>query len=123
MEQDPLTHRIIGCAIDVHRELGPGLLESAYEQCLAHELSVQRIPFKMQVPLPVGYKAVLLDCGYRLDLVVDDQVLVELKSVDKLLPIHEAQMLTYLKLSRMSTGLLINFNELRLADGIKRFKN
>jgi GxxExxY protein len=120
MEFDPLSNRIIGCAIEVHRALGPGLLESAYEQCLAHELTLARIPFTIQHPLPVEYKGIHLDCGYRLDLLVDGKILVELKSVDNIAPIHEAQLLTYMKLAGIKVGLLINFNVNVLKDGIKR---
>ncbi|MBM4296417.1 MAG: GxxExxY protein [Deltaproteobacteria bacterium] len=120
--RDPLTEKIIGCAIEVHRELGPGLLESAYEQCLARELSLNDVPFRLQVPIPVKYKGLLLDCGYRIDLLVDDQVILELKSIDKLLALHEAQLLTYMKLATISRGLLINFNVKRLVDGIRRFR-
>lgn len=121
MEFDDLSHRVIGCAIEVHRELGPGLLESAYEQCLAHELARNGIPFKLQYPQPVEYKGIQLDCGYRIDLLVDEQLILELKSVDKLTGIHEAQLLTYMRLSSVKTGLLINFNVTKLKDGIKRF--
>ncbi|MCO8120140.1 GxxExxY protein [Stieleria sp. TO1_6] len=120
MEFDDLSHRVIGCAIEVHRELGPGLLESAYEQCLAHELARNVIPFKLQYPQPVEYKGIQLDCGYRIDLLIDDRLIFELKSVDKLTGIHEAQLLTYMKLSSVKTGLLINFNVTKLKDGIKR---
>jgi GxxExxY protein len=115
-----ITEAIIGAAIEVHRVVGPGLLESAYEECLCHELSLRGIPFQRQVPLPVNYKGVRLDCGYRLDLVVAGQVIVELKAVEMLQPIHEAQLLTYLKLSRHKIGLLINFNVPLLKDGIVR---
>ena len=118
---DDLSKRVIGCAIEVHRQLGPGLLESTYEQCLAHELSIQKIPFAFQVPLPVEYKGLKLDCGYRLDLVVADALIVELKSIAAIDPIHEAQLITYLKLARIKTGLLINFNVKLLKDGIRRF--
>lgn len=97
MQFDELSNNIIGCAIDVHRELGPGLLESTYEQCLAYELSQANIPFRLQVELPVEYKEIRLDCGYRIDLLADDRIIVELKSVDHLLRIHEAQVLTYMK--------------------------
>ena len=121
MEFDALSKRVIGCAIEVHRELGPGLLESAYEACLAHELALCDVAFVRQQTLAVNYKGLIVDCGYRLDLVVDDSLLVELKSVEKLLPIHEAQLLTYMKLFGATTGLLLNFNEMRLRDGIKRF--
>ena len=99
MEFDQLSNRVIGCALEVHRSLGPGLLESTYEQCLAHELSQLNIPFKLQYPLPVKYKGVRLDCGYRFDLFVDDELVVELKSVDQIMGIHKAQLLTYMKLS------------------------
>ncbi|MGC8837420.1 MAG: GxxExxY protein [Anaerolineae bacterium] len=118
---EPLSRQVIGCAIEVHRHLGPGLLESTYEQCLAHELSLAGIPFALQVPLPVEYKGLKLDCGYRVDLLVDGQMIVELKSVDQILPIHTAQILTYMKLARIPVGLLINFNVEVLKDGIKRF--
>ncbi len=121
MKFDELSNKVIGCAIEVHRELGPGLLESTYEQCLAYELTEAKIPFKLQVELPVEYKRIKLACGYRIDLFVDDQLIVELKSVDQLLKIHEAQILTYMKLAAMNTGLLINFNVDVLRKGIKRF--
>jgi GxxExxY protein len=119
-EQDPLTERIIGLAIEVHRSLGPGLMESAYEECLSWELQHAGLAFQRQVPLPVRYKGVTLEMGYRLDLVVENQVVVELKTVERLLPIHEAQLLTYLKLSGLRTGLLLNFNSAVLKNGIKR---
>ena len=118
-----LTSQIIGAAIEVHRELGPGLLESAYEECLCHELSLRRVNFHRQVALPVVYKGVRLDCGYRIDLVVEDMVVVELKTVDRILPVHEAQLLTYLKLYRRPVGLLINFHVPVLKDGVKRMVN
>jgi len=121
MEFDDLSHRVIGCAIEVHRVLGPGLLESAYEQCLAHELAQNNIRFQLQHPQPVEYKGFRLDCGYRIDLLVEDLLILELKSVDKLTTIHEAQLLTYMKLAGVNTGLLINFNVTKLKDGIKRF--
>jgi len=121
VEFDELSNRVIGCALEVHRELGPGLLESTYEQCLAHELSQCNIPFKLQHPVPVEYKGIKLDCGYRIDLFVDNRLVVELKSVDKMLPIHQAQLLTYMKLSKTNIGLLINFNVQLIKDGIKRF--
>jgi GxxExxY protein len=120
--RDPLTEKIIGCAIEVHRNLGPGLLESAYEQCMIHEMAMQRVPFRSQVPLPVQYKGVHLDCGYRLDILAAEQVIVELKSVEKMTGLHEAQLLTYMKLAGIDRGLLINFNIQRLVDGVKRFK-
>lgn len=121
MEFDKLSHRVIGCAIEVHRELGPGLLESAYEQCLAHELRQNSILFQLQQPQPVRYKDVALDCGYRIDLLVEGSIILELKSVEKLKGIHEAQLLTYMKLAGIRTGLLINFNVTRLKDGLRRF--
>jgi GxxExxY protein len=120
VEFDPLSNRVIACALEVHSALGPGLLESAYEQCLAHELRSAGIPFELQQPMPVPYKGILLDCGYRLDFVLDGQLIIELKSVETLLPIHEAQLLTYLKLSKIRVGLLMNFNTVHLRDGIKR---
>ena len=118
-----LTGLIIGCAIEVHRELGPGLLESAYEQCLCHELSLQGAAFERQVSLPVVYKDIKLDCGYLMDLVVEGKIVVELKTVEKILPIHEAQLLTYLKLYHRPVGLLVNFNVPVLRSGIKRIVN
>jgi GxxExxY protein len=102
---DRLSNSVIGCAIEVHRELGPGLLESAYEQCLAAELSRSRIPFQIQVDLPVRYKGMRLDCGYRIDLLIDSQLIVELKCVEQLQKIHEAQILTYMRLARIRVGL------------------
>ncbi len=122
VEFDELSNRVIGCAIAVHRALGPGLLESAYEQCLARELALSDIQFQVQAPLPVEYKGVRLDCGYPVDLLVEKQLIIELKVVEKFLPIHEAQILTYMKLARVSVGLLMNFNvELLKEGGIKRF--
>jgi GxxExxY protein len=115
-----LTSNIIAAAIDVHRELGPGLLESAYQASLCHELALRGIPFRSQVELPVEYKGVRLDCGYRIDLVVDNRVLVELKSVERFVAVHEAQLITYLRLSRLHVGLLINFNVPALRRGILR---
>lgn len=115
-----LTEKIIGAAIEVHKVLGPGLLESAYELCLAHELSFANIAFERQVPLPVTYKSFLVDCGYRLDFLVEKTVVVELKAVEELQPIHQAQLLTYLKLGGWPIGLLINFNVSVLKKGIKR---
>jgi len=120
MEFDELSNKVIGCALEVHRNLGPGLLESTYEQCFAHELKIAGIQFKLQYPLPVEYKGINLDCGYRIDVFVGDTIIVELKSVDKILPIHQAQLLTYMKLASISIGLLINFNVKYLKDGIKR---
>ena len=120
LELEELTGRIIGCAMEVHRILGPGLLESTYESCLAHELNRGQLKFELQVPLPIAYKNIKLESGYRLDVVVEESVLLELKSVEQLLPIHTAQLLTYLKLSHLKIGLLINFNTFRLKDGIRR---
>lgn len=122
-ETDLLTGAIIGAAIDVHRALGPGLLESTYEACLVYELRLKNLKVEVQKPLPVLYKDVMLECGYRLDMVVDDQVIVEIKSVNGVLPIHEAQLLSYLRLYGYGTrGLLINFNVKRLTEGIRRMK-
>lgn len=121
MTDNQLTHEIIGAAIEVHRVLGPGLLESAYEECLTRELTLRNIKFERQKPLPVVYKEVKLDCGYRLDFLVEGRVVLELKAVESLAPIHEAIMLTYLRLSGCQIGLLINFHTQILKDGIKRF--
>jgi GxxExxY protein len=121
MEFDELSRSVIGCAIEVHRNLGPGLLESTYRQCLACELSHAGILFRMEVSLPVRYKDILLDCGYRIDLLVRGELIVEIKSVEALLPIHQAQILTYMRLANVPIGLLINFNVTRLQTGIKRF--
>jgi GxxExxY protein len=120
-ETDALTRKIIGLAIEVHRQLGPGLLESIYEECLCLELKEAGVQHRREVPLPIIYKSVRLDCGYRLDIVVEGRVLIELKAVDRLMPIHEAQILTYLRLSRIPKGLLMNFNEAVLKDGLRRF--
>ena len=121
LEFDDLSKRVIGCALEVHRALGPGLLESTYEQCLAHELSLAGLTFQLQHALSVDYKGLRLDCGYRIDLLIENSLIVELKSVEHLLPIHEAQLLTYMKLAHLRIGLLINFNVKRLKDGLKRF--
>ena len=121
MEFDELSRSVIGCAIEVHRTLGPGLLESTYRQCLAYEFSQGQIPFQMELALPVRYKDVLLDCGYRIDLVVSGDLIVEVKCVETLLPIHQAQILTYMRLTKIPIGLLINFNVTKLQNGIKRF--
>src|SRR5438874_1944038 len=118
--EEQLTEQIIGAAIEVHRELGPGLLESAYEQCFCHELHLRGLSFQCQLDLPVMYKGLKLDCGYRLDVVVNDSVVIELKSVEQILPIHQAQLLTYLRLSGKKVGLLINFNVAVLKNGIIR---
>ena len=120
---DELSNLIIGAAIEVHRILGPGLLESAYEQCLCHELTLKDISFERQKPLPVTYKGISLNCGYRLDILVEKLVIVELKTVEHIGPIHEAQLLTYLKLSELWLGLLVNFNVPVLKDGIRRIVN
>ena len=117
---DVLSSQIIAAAIDVHRVLGPGLLESAHEACLCHELSLRNIAYERQKPLPVVYKGVRLDCGYKIDLLVEELVIVELKSVEALEPIHQAQLLTYLRLQQLWLGLLINFNVPVLIHGIKR---
>ncbi len=119
-EANALTQQIIGAAIEVHRALGPGLLESAYEACLCRELSLRQIPFECQKQLPVSYKGIEVDCGYRLDLLVDGAVPVELKAVEQLLPVHEAQVLSYLRLGGWQVGLLVNFHVPVLKQGIKR---
>ena len=121
MEFDDLSNRVIGFAIEVHRALGPGLLESAYEPCLAHELRRNDIDFTLQRPQPIKYKGIQLDCGYRIDMLVAGELILELKSVDQIKGIHEAQLLTYMKLAGVKIGLLINFNVTKLKDGIKRF--
>jgi GxxExxY protein len=115
-----LTERVIGAAIQVHRSLGPGLLESSYEICLCHELSLCHIPFERQKPIPLEYKGVKLDCGYRADLLIDGKILVELKAVEALMPLHEAQLLTYLRLGGWNVGLIVNFNVQLLKQGIRR---
>jgi len=114
---EDLTESIIGAAIEVHRALGPGLLESAYEECLCHELHLQGLNFSRQVPLPVQYKGINLDCGYRLDIVVQENVILELKCIEHILPVHEAQLLTYLKMTGKRVGLIINFNVAMLSRG------
>jgi GxxExxY protein len=119
-DKDPRTGPIIGAAIEVHRHLGPGLLESAYEECLCRELHLRSIDFRRQVDLPIEYKGLKLDCGYRLDLIVHEEVVVELKCVEKVLPVHEAQLLTYMMLTGKRVGLLINFNVPLLTKGITR---
>jgi GxxExxY protein len=121
MEFDELSRKVIGCAIEVHRNLGPGLLESTDRQCLPSELSHSAISFRMEVPLPFRYKEMLLDCGYRIDLLVSGDLIVEIKSVETLLPIHHAQLLTCMRLAKIPIGLLINFNVMKLRNGIKRF--
>jgi GxxExxY protein len=119
-QENEISGKIIGAAIEVHRHLGPGLLESAYEECLCCELGLRGIEFKRQVPLPLNYKGLKLDCGYRLDLLVEDKIIVELKTVEAIAPIHEAQILTYLKLKGIHLGLIINFNVRLLVEGIRR---
>ncbi|HTA27517.1 MAG TPA: GxxExxY protein [Bacteroidia bacterium] len=122
MDVNKITESIIGCAIEVHKSLGPGLLESAYEECLFFELQKAGLFVERQQPVPVVYKEIKLECGYRIDLLVEKTVVVELKTVDAFNPVHEAQILTYMKFANKSIGLLVNFNVLLLKDGIKRFK-
>ena len=121
MLYEDLTEVIIGCAINVHKELGPGLLESAYEECLFYELEKAGLKVERQKAIPVVYKEIKLDCGYRADVIVEDKVILELKTVDDFNPVYEAQILTYLKFAKKKIGLLINFNVLRLKEGIKRY--
>jgi GxxExxY protein len=121
--ENALTERIIAAAIEVHRHLGPGLLESAYETCLCHELNLMGISLQRQVALPINYKGIKLDCGYKMDLVVEDTVIVELKAVEEFAPIHHSQLLTYLKLTNTRVGLLINFHVPVLKSGLKRIVN
>jgi GxxExxY protein len=123
MDINNLSSTIIGAAIEVHKTLGPGLLESAYEECLCHELSLRGVSFERQKPLPVEYKGTKLDCGYRLDIIVENTIILELKSCEKIEPIHKAQLLTYLKLSGLHLGLLLNFNLPVMRDGIIRIVN
>ena len=123
MNENELSKVIIGACIEVHKELGPGLLESVYEHCLSYELLQQGFKISRQVPVPVIYKGEILELGYRLDIWVNDLVIVEVKSVDNLHDIHLAQMLTYLRLTKCKLGLLVNFNQLRVIDGIKRVVN
>ncbi len=117
-----ITQKIIGCAIEVHKTLGPDLLESVYEECLAYELFSQRLLVERQVPLPVIYKNIELECGYRIDILVENSVIIELKSIEELMPVHEAQILTYMKLTNKEVGLLINFNVTLLKEGIVRYR-
>lgn len=119
--RDELSYEIIGCAYEVHRTLGAGLLESTYEMCLCYELEKAGIAFERQKELPVNYKGITLNCGYRIDILVEKQIIIELKSVEALLPVHTAQIMTYMKLSNHSLGLLINFNTTNLQNGIKRY--
>jgi len=122
VDENSITGAVIGAAIEVHKLLGPGLLESAYEECLVREFDLRGIHYDRQKPVPVVYKDVKLDCGYRIDVVVEEQVVVELKAVESLAPIHEAIMLTYLRLSGCRIGLLINFDVVTLKEGIRRFR-
>ena len=122
-EEDKFSTEIIGAAIEVHRNLGPGLLKSAYEECLCRELAIRGLNFERQKPLAISYKGIKLDCGYRLDIVVEELVILELKAVERIEPIHEAQLLTYLKLSDLKLGIMINFNVPILKKGIKRIVN
>src|SRR2546426_5493844 len=121
MTDRELTHEIIGAAIAVHKELGPGLLEAVYEECLCHELGIRGLPFERQKPIPVVYRETELDCGYRADIIVSGRIIVEIKAVAAVAPIHEAIMLTYLRLSGCKIGLLINFHSAVLKDGVKRY--
>lgn len=123
MSINELSNKVIGAAIEVHKALGPGLLESAYEECLCHELTLRGVSFQRQKPLPVSYKGKHLDCGYRLDIVVEDAIILELKSCEGIEPIHKAQLMTYLRLSGMKLGLLLNFNTAVMKDEIVRMVN
>jgi GxxExxY protein len=122
METNQITEKIIGCAINVHKCLGPGLLESAYEECMVFELKNAGLKIERQKSIPVVYKEIKLDCGYRIDILVENTVLIELKNVEALNPVHEAQILTYMKFAEKRTGLLINFNVTLLKNGLKRYK-
>jgi GxxExxY protein len=123
IENDPLTERIIGFAIEIHRQLGPGLLESVYDECLCYELKQAEIAFERQLSVPIIYKSARLDCAYRLDLLIEGHLIVEVKSVERLMPIHEAQLITYLRLTGARVGLLLNFNTDVLRHGIRRLVN
>ena len=120
MQVNEITEAVIGAAIEVHRAIGPGLLESAYVQCLCYELNLRKLPFLLELPVPISYKGLKLDCGYRVDLLVAETVVVEVKAVERIAPVHEAQLLTYLRLGGWKVGLLINFNVSLLRDGIVR---
>lgn len=120
MERDPLTDQIIGAAIEVHRELGPGLLESSYEICLCEELRLRSLRYRRQVDLPIRYKGVTLSAGYRIDLIVEETVTIEIKACEEILPVHKAQLLTYLRLTKLKLGLLLNFHTALLKEGIER---
>jgi GxxExxY protein len=119
-DDNELSRRVIGCAIEVHRHLGPGLFESAYEECLSHEPSLERIAHERQVALPIVYKGLSVTAGYRIDILVERRLVLEIKAIDRPAPVHEAQLLTYLRLSGLRLGLLLNFNQAVLRDGIKR---
>jgi GxxExxY protein len=121
MLYEDLSEKIIGCAIEVHKALGPGLLESAYEECLDYELKSIGLDVKRQKPVPIVYKEIKLECGYRIDLLVEDKIIIELKSVEVLNPVHEAQILTYMKFAQKRLGLLMNFNVTKLKDGLRRY--
>ena len=121
MEINQITHTIIGAAIEVHKLLGPGLLESAYEECLAYEMKLRALNYVRQQPLPVHFKEIKLECGYRMDFLVENTVVVELKAAEMFNPVHEAQVLTYMRFAERKYGLLINFNVLKLTDGVKRY--
>ena len=118
-----LTEKVIGCAIEVHKAIGPGLLESAYEECLCYELAQNGLKFERQVPLPVVFKGVKLDCGYKLDIIVENTVIIELKAVDRIIAIHEAQLLSYLRMLDLRVGLILNFHSSVLKQGIRRIVN
>lgn len=120
---DYLSHQVVGAAMDVHRILGPGLLESAYEECLCRELALRNIPYMRQVVLPLEYKGIHIDCAYRIDILVDDCLILEIKATTRIEPVHEAQLLTYLRLKKVWLGLLINFNVPVLKDGLRRLVN
>jgi len=122
VEINQITEKVIACAIEVHKRLGPGLLESAYEECLSYELMSAGLAIERQVPVPVVYKEIKLECGYRIDILVERTVLIELKAIEAFAPVHEAQILTYMKFAKKSIGLLINFNVTLLKDGIKRYR-
>ncbi|HNX43764.1 MAG TPA: GxxExxY protein [Bacteroidales bacterium] len=122
MEINQITEKVIACAIEVHKRLGPGLLESVYEECLSYELMSAGLAIERQVPVPVVYKEIKLECGYRIDILVERTVLIELKAIEAFAPVHEAQILTYMKFAKKSIGLLINFNVTLLKDGIKRYR-
>ena len=121
MQFSELSNRVIGCAINVHKALGPGLLESAYQQCLCHELNLNGIKFEVEKPLPIEYRGCRLDCGYRIDILVENELIIELKSIEQLQKIHEAQLLSYMKMANVKQGFLMNFNVMVLKEGLKSF--